>query len=311
MAGEYDWLGPLIGGALGGYGSSQGTTQTQGVAPEFQPLANAVSQRGMEIGNMGYTPYQGNLVAGFNPYQYAGFDMAAQRAMRSGGLNQQAESSLGQTLGGNYLGSGNPYAGANPYLEQNIQNTLGDVAKTYNQTVAPTMAATAYKSGSFGNAGQAEMEAASRDQLQRNMGRISGDMRMQDYGRQQDMWQQERNRMMQGLSMAPSIYGLGYAPSQYLQGIGGAMQAQGQKYLDADYSQFQQAQQWPFKTYDAMLAPFSTRAVGSSTTESSSPWAAALGGAMIGQRLWGAPSPTRATTYPAPYVDPTIYPWEG
>ena len=351
MAGEYDWLGPLIGGALGGYGASQGTTQTQGVAPEFQPLANAVSQRGMEIGNMGYTPYGGNLVSGFSPYQFAGMDMIANRATQGSPLLNQAEAAAGNILGGGAMGQtyrnpysdalnkftgaqtqvgSNPYAGANPYLEQNIQNTLGDVAKTYNQTVAPTMAATAYKSGSFGNAGQQEMEAASRDQLQRNLGRISGDMRMQDYGMQQGLaeadisrrmgaqqqdlarnsglygadlsrnagtWGQQNalnqqgyqsgmNNMLQALGMAPSIYSAGYMPGQQLLGIGGTMQQQGQRYLDADYSQFQQAQQWPFKTYDAMLAPFSTRAVESSTTESSSPWAGALGGAMIGGKLW-------------------------
>ena len=291
----YDWLGPLIGGALGAYGESQGNTTTQGVAPEFQPLANAVSQRGMEIGNMGYSPYTGSLVSGFSPYQYAGMDMTAQRAMQSGGLPQQAESSLGQTLGGTYLGAGNPYAGQNPYLEQNIQNTMGDMARTYNQQVAPTMAATALKSGSFGNSGAQEMEAASRDQLQRNMGRVSGDLRMQDYGMQQGMWGRERDRMLTALGMSPSIYGLGYAPSQQLMGIGGQMQQQGQKYLDSDYNQWQQAQNWPFKTYDAMLAPFSTRAVGSSTTEQGSPLAGAVGGAMLGQQLWGAPNPTYGT----------------
>jgi hypothetical protein len=186
MAGEYDWLGSLLGGAVGYMGSQGGntTTQTGGVSPQFQPLAGAAAQRGMDIGAMPYTPYQYNTVAGFNPYQFAGMDMTAQRAQQQGGLPQQAESALGNTLNGSYLGSGNPYAGANPYLEQNIQNTMGDMTKAYNQQVAPTMAATAYKSGSFGNSGQQEMENQSRNMLQQNLGRTSADMRMADYSNQ-------------------------------------------------------------------------------------------------------------------------------
>ena len=334
MAGEYDWLGALLGAGIGAYGERQGTTSTNSVSPEFQPLANAVSQRGLEFGNMPYNQYTGSLVSNFNPYQYAGMDMAAQRAMQQGGLPAQAEGALSNVLTGNTMmgqqmnpyanastaiGS-NPYAGANPYLEQNIQNTMGDMAKTYNQQVAPTMAATALRSGSFGNTGAQEMESASRDQLQRNMGRVSGDMRMQDYGMQQGLAEADINRrfqgratdinrnaniyeqmfgrnqqgfelsqgrMMTGLGLSPSIYGLGYVPSQQLQGVGGQMQQQGQRYLDSDYQQWQQAQNWPFKTYDAMLAPFSGAAVGSSTYQQGSPLSGAIGGAMLGSQLWG------------------------
>ena len=185
-----DW-GSLIGAGIGALGSSGGntTTQTQSLPAEFSQLGQAIGQRGVQIGNLPFQPYNYNQVANFNPYQFAGMDMTAQRAQQGGGVNAQAEQQLGSTISGNYLGSGNPYAGANPYLEQNIQNTLGDVANTYNQQVAPQMAAQAYKSGSFGNTGQQEMENQSRNMLQKNMGQISGNMRMQDYGNQQAMFQ--------------------------------------------------------------------------------------------------------------------------
>ena len=133
---------------------------------------------------------------------------------------------------------------------------------------------------------------AQQQDLARNSGLYGADLSRNagTWGQQnalnQQGYQSGMNNMLQALGMAPSIYSAGYMPGQQLLGIGGTMQQQGQRYLDADYSQFQQAQQWPFKTYDAMLAPFSTRAVGSSTTESSSPWAGALGGAMIGGKLW-------------------------
>ena len=298
MAGEYDWLGALLGGAAG-YAGSQGgntTTQSSGVAPQYQPLALQAAQRGMDIGNMPYTPYSGNTVAGFNPYQFAGMDMAAQRAQQQNGLPQQAEGELGKTLGGSYLGSGNPYAGANPYLEQNIQNTMGDMTKAYNQQVAPTMAATAYKSGSFGNTGQQEMENQSRNMLQQNLGRVSGDMRMADYGNQQSMWEQERNRMMNGLGQASNIYGLGYQPAQQMLGIGGTMQQQGQNELNSQYQQWQNAQQWPFTTGQYMNSTLNGSGAGSqqqTTAPGQNPVAGLLGGALLGNQIynnWNTPA---------------------
>ena len=349
MASYEDLIGPLIGG-IGGYFGSKGgntTTQTSQVAPEFSPLASAVAQRGMDIGNMPYNPYTGSLTAGFNPYQNAGFDMTANRATQGYGLPQQSEQALSNVLSGASTGPDrynpyadsvtsvgtNPYAGANPYLEQNIQNTLGDMTRSYNQNVAPSMAATAYKSGSFGNTGQAEMEAQSRNQLQQNLGRVSGDMRMQDYGMQQGLdesdiqrranaqaadysrnagtygqqnqlnqygYEAGQSRLMQGLGYSPSIYGLGYQPAQQMLGIGGTMQQQGQNDLNAQYGQFQQAQNWPFKTYDAMLAPFSTRAVGGTQTTTApggNVAAGVLGGAMLGGQLFNGVNGSNTPTY--------------
>jgi hypothetical protein len=290
------WLLNRFGSDSGGGGS----TSTQSFNPAFQPLADQVAQRGMQFGDMPYTPYPYSQTADFNPYQFAGMDMNADQAMNNQ-LPQYAQQGLTDTLSGAYLGGGgtNPYAGANPYLEQNISNTLGDITKNYNTSVAPTMAANAYQSGSFGNSGQAEMEAASRDQLQRNLGRTAGDMRMQDYGMQQDLAEKglnrnqqgfdaERNRMTQSLGLAPSIYGLGYAPGREMMGIGGTMQQQQQNVLDKQYGQFQDANQWPFKTYDAMMAPFGRASGGSTTTTGPSGNTAAglFGGAMMGNRLW-------------------------
>jgi hypothetical protein len=417
---DFDWLGSLIGGAAGYFGnkgSSQTTTTSQQVSPEFQPLAKAVAGRGMELGNMPYSPFGYNRVSDFNPYQYAGFDMIANQANNSR-LPQQAEAALGGVLGGGaqspqmwnpyigaqsntgsmnpYMGAsvstgGNPwegkttnvgsnaYAGANPFLEQNIQRTLGDMTTSYNQNVAPTMAATAFRSGSFGNTGQQEMENQSRDMLQRNLGSTAANMRMQDYTTQQGLaeaalnrsvstqladysrnaglaegglnrsmqgqiadlsrnaglyesamqramtgsmadlsrssglyesganramsgYQADMGRMMQGLNMAPSIYGMGYQPAQAMLGIGGTMQQQGQNVLNSMYSDWQDAQNWPFKTYDAMMAPFGRASGGQTTTRSPGGNAVAglFGGAMLGNKMFGGGQNTGINEYGLP-----------
>jgi hypothetical protein len=320
---DFDW-GALLGGALGYAGSQSGNTETSvdRVAPEFQPLAAAVGQRALEIGNMPYNPFPYSMVAGFSPYQFQGMDMIAQQAANNK-LPQQAQDALGGVLSGQ---TRNPYMGANPYLEQNIQNTLGDMTRSYNQNVVPAMDARALKSGSFGNSGLAQAEVESRRALQENLGRTSGNMRMQDYGMQQQLaeadiarrtgamqtdlmrnsglyenylnrgqtgYENAQSRMMQGLGMAPSIYGLNFMPYQQLMGAGGMMQNQAQKTIDAQYKQFQESQNWPFTTFNAMMAPFGRATGGISTTNTpTSPWGPALGGAMMGSDIWKSLFPT-------------------
>jgi hypothetical protein len=260
-------------GVLGSMGNDSQTVQNT-VPPEFSGLASQVAQRGGEIGNMPFNPYPYSQVADFNPYQYMGFDMGANQAM-NGQLPGQAQDLMGQTLDGGFLNN-------NPYLNQAIDQTLGDVTNQFNTTVAPTMAAQAMKSGSFGNTGFQEMEQNSRNQLADRLGGISNNMRMGAY-------EAERGRQMGALQMSPNINMMGYQPAEYLQGIGSTMQQQGQNELNSWYNQFQQAQEWPFKTFDAMMAPFG-RNIGSQTTQTGpagNPVSGMMGGAMMGNRFRG------------------------
>lgn len=349
-------IGSSVAGAAASYllndgGGGGGSTSSTGPDPRFNQLAQSVNERGQQIGNMEYQPYPYAMTAGFSPYQFAGFDMTADRAMNSD-LPWQAESALGGVLGGgNWYGpqqtdvgwnpmtgaqtqvGANPYAGANPYLEQNINSTLDDITQRFNTSVAPSMAAQAFQGGSFGNTGAAEMETQARQGLAKTLGQTAGNMRMQDYGMQQGLAESDisrrmgaqqtdiarnaglygqdisnrigaqqadmnrnlqgydaaQGRMMQGLGLAPSVYGLGYQPADRMLGIGGTMQQQQQNELNALYGQFQESQAWPFKTYDAMMAPFGRGVTGSTTTTSgpgTNTAAGLLGGAMMGNRMW-------------------------
>ena len=298
------WIGPVVGGILGAVGNSGSSSQTtqNSVPPEFSGLASQVGQYGQGFANLPYQPYPYAQVADFNPYQYAGFDMAANQAFNNQ-LPQQAQDNLSKTLSGGFMGSQgtNPYAGSNPFLEQNIQNTLGDMTKQFNMNVAPSMTTNALKSGSFGNSGLMEREDATRSQFAQDLGRTSGNMRMQDYTTQQGLaenqlnrtqgaFDAERNRQMGALGQAGNIYNLQYAPSQQLGAIGSTMQQQGQNQLNAQYGQFQEAQNYPFKIWDAMRAPFGgVNAGGTSTTTgpSGNPVAGLMGGAMLGSKVGG------------------------
>lgn len=328
------WIGPVVGGVLGLISSQQnsgGSTQQQ-VPSQLQPLLGAIGQRGMELGNLPYQPYQYSQVADFNPYQFAGMDMATQTAL-SNPIPGQAGSTLGNTLSGAYVGNPgqnpymgqtNPYSGSNPYLQSMIDIASGDITRQYNTNVAPSTAATALKSGSFGNTGFGDVEAQNRDALLRALGNTESGMRMQDYGmqqqlaesglnrnanlgeanlnRQQQAYENERQRMTQALSLAPSIYSMAFQPAETMMGLGGTMQQQGQNVLNSYYNQFQQAQQWPFQTYEAMLSPFKVNTGGTTTsTLPSNPVAGLLGGAMMGQQVW--PGTSSSTAY-NPWTDP-------
>lgn len=249
---DYSWIGPLI-GAVGGYLGSRGsdsTTTTNQLPSQLQPLAAGVAQRGIDIGNMPYTPYQGDRVAGFNPYQFAGMDQIANQAMGPQTTLSNANNFLGGLLGG---------YGQNEQADSLMRQTADETMGRLN--------ANAFSSGSFGNAGVAESGA-------RGIAKAQNDIRMQ------------------ALGAVPSISQAQYMPGQQLMNVGATMQQHGQNVLDANYSQYQDYMNWPFKTYDAMMAPFGRNLGGSSTTTGPQGNAAAgmLGGAMLGSRMqsgWG------------------------
>jgi hypothetical protein len=266
--------GAAVGVVGGMMNDGSGQTVSNSVPPEFSGLASNVAQRGQEIGNLPFSPYPYATVADFNPYQFMGFDMGANQALQ-GQIPGQAGDLASKTLSGGFLNS-------NPYLDSVVNNTLGDITNQFNTSVAPSMAATAMKSGSFGNTGYQEMEQNERNQLAKTLGGVSSNMRMGAYD-------SERNRQMGALQMSPQINALGYQPAEYLQGIGSTMQQQGQNVLNSWQNQFNQAQEWPFKTYDAMMAPFG-RNIGSQTTtsgQSGNPVAGLMGGAMLGNKMGG------------------------
>ena len=107
-----------------------------------------------------------------------------------------------------------------------------------------------------------------------------------DLARNAGIYQQGQGNILSGLGLSPNIESLGYQPSQYIQGVGGTLQQQGQNYLNNFYDQFQQSQQWPFQTLKAMGAPFGQN-IGSTQTMSQpgNPVAGLFGGAMLGNQV--------------------------
>lgn len=81
--------------------------------------------------------------------------------------------------GGQSTTSANPYSGMdNPYLNQQIQNAMGDVSSQIDSR---------FKGNAFGG-------TAHQQTLARELGRVGSNMRMQDYGQQQGLAENAVNR---------------------------------------------------------------------------------------------------------------------
>lgn len=94
-------------------------------------------------------------------------------------------------------GGVNPYLGqSNPYLQNNIDATMGDITRNYNLAVKPNTESSMVQSGSFGNSGLAQMQGEQQRNLAQTMGNTESQMRGQDYNNQQQMyqWDQGFNR---------------------------------------------------------------------------------------------------------------------
>src|SRR5512139_725824 len=133
-----------------------------------------------------------------------------------GGIGQQSQNYLSNVLGGSDLELGlnlasdpsgrliaaqtNPIRNnallglENPYLNQQIANAQGDVTDAYMQTTVPQLGYGYRQSGSYGNTGQEQLAMQAENQLQKNLGAISNDMRMQDYGLQANLQESDINR---------------------------------------------------------------------------------------------------------------------
>lgn len=184
----------------------------------------------------------------------------------------------------------NPFLGRdNPYLQQNIDATLGDVTRSYNLGVKPQTESSMVNSGSFGNSGLMEIQGEQQRQLGDTLGRTAGSMRLQDYGQQQDMykWDQGFDRALYN-----DAYGQQQQNLQTSVGLLGSLQG----YDANDTNNATTIQNTPMNYWqqfsngaNAIGQGYGTQ-TGTQTGGGSNPWVSALGGAQLGSSLakgWG------------------------
>lgn len=197
----------------GGGGSSTSTTE---IPKELKPLATAYSSKALNLANSPYQGYGGQQVADINGFQNSATTRLGQMLNYGDPAMNAARDTIAGSLRSGYAATNNPYgyidnggsnqaignggtnayAGQNPYLQQSIDAAMGDITRNYNNAVAPGLTTQMVSSGSFGNTGaQAATQNALND-LTKNLANTASGMRMQDYGTQQQLAENQINRNM-------------------------------------------------------------------------------------------------------------------
>lgn len=271
--------------------------------PEWaQPYSAGYLDRAQQTADRPFTGYGGERVAGFTPWQQQSLQAQAARATQGNPLLPAAQQALQQQFEGQQPdAAANPYLGeGNPYLTQSIDDAQGDMVRAWNTVQAPAFDTAMSRSGSFGNANVAQAAGFGADTLQRNLGRVSNDMRMADLtqrrqlgesfaSRQDAMTTSGRNRVLQALGMAPAMAEADYADIDRLGRAGAAAQQQEQRLLDDEYSRFTEERDYPLRQLDIMGNAIRNANPGSTTTTNApdpSVWSQVAGGALTAAQLW-------------------------
>jgi|SRR5882672_4771874 len=219
----------------------------------------------------------------------------------------------------------NPFLGqANPYLQQNIDAASADMVRNYNLSTQPAFNTAMAQSGSFGNAGVAQMNADAQNQLQKNLGNLSNSARMQDYNQQQSMYQYQQNLLNQqnqyqqtfgenqrqfNLGFDKSVYDTSYNQNMNNLQVGMGLLGNMNQYGQQDLTNATTQQNTPLSYFQQFsnMANGIGQGYGTNTNvtgSTSNPLAGALGGAQIGSALqnygnqqgwWGNSAPSYGT----------------
>ncbi len=201
--------------------------------------------------------------------------------------------------------SNNPYIGqSNPYLQANINNAQGDIVRNWNTAVQPAYNSAMVKSGSFGNAGVQQMNDNAALTTQKALGQVSDQMRMQDYGNQQNLYMQQQgidnSNYWNNNNFNRSLYNDAYSQNMNNLTTGMGLLGQLSGYNANDLTNANTIQNTPYNYWSQFSN--SANALGNgygtqtnTTGSTSNPIATALGGAQLGQSAmnwWNQQNPS-------------------
>lgn len=284
----------------GGGGQEVDNDPWGGQQPYLHDLFNqAHSLYGSGVGQQ---YYPGNTVAPFSDPTQMGFDMLMNRA---GGTPGQG--AMGGYLGNSLMSSGTDplmatayggFLGSNPYLDSVYDRGASQITDSFNQEIMPGLNAT------FGGGGRADSglhqlyagEAAG--EAQDALGNLAASIYAPAY-------ESERDRMMgaagdlsqQALGAAglmPTYDQMQRTNIQDVLNVGGALEDQSQRLIDADMARWNFGQQSPWQALGQYgnIVQGMPSGYGTTTTDpgSGSRIAGGVGGAMMGYGLSSIPA---------------------
>lgn len=266
----------------------------------MQPYQQNLFDKSQAIGSQAYTPFGQSTQVEANPMQQNAWQATYNRGMQGAPEVSAARDQMTSTINGDGFAN-NPYLQqSNPYLQSTIDSTLGDMTRNYNNTTKANTESSMAASGSFGNSGLQQIQGEQQRNLMQEQGRAAANLRFGDYQQQAQMYGQERDRQMAATAGAPGFSQVDYTDLNAMQQAGNSMQGQNQAERTANYNQYLDAREFPFKTLDAQSRTMGSGGVGSATYQQQQPvantGANVLGGAAAGYQLgqnfgmggWGA-----------------------
>lgn len=307
----------------GGGGGNQTVTNTVTLPNYVQPYAEQLMQRSADMSNQGVPQYGGQLTAGLNEDHERALQGIRERAVYGSPDINAARSNLTATMQGQYfkptdvnpyLGARNAYAGPNPYIDQAIQKTQGDISRSYAAGTGAQTLAQFRNAGAFGGSAMQETQDMQNRALGDALSNASSQMRMQDYGLQQQISAQdlarnsqlaesqyargdqnynaERQRQIQGMMFAPQLANTDYQDLQALLGVGDIRREASQANLSDAYQKWLNQVNAPYQQLETLASGIQGATGGGIARNSTSmnPYqtnrtASAIGGGLAGAGL--------------------------
>jgi hypothetical protein len=197
-----------------------GSSSTYTPDPEFKQAALQNYAFAQQVAQQPYQAYGGPRIAGFTQPQ-----QEAMAAIRESPL------SLGESMANFY----------NPYNQQVIQNTLGNI-ETQRLMQQQQSRAAAAKAGAYGGTRQAVQEALQQQAALQTGAQAAAQLAQQGFG--------------QAAALGAQDIGLRQQAAAGLQGVGAQQQAMNQANLDLAYQDFMRQQNYPLQQLQILQQGF-------------------------------------------------------
>lgn len=204
------------------------------------PYVTNMLGQGQALGQQGYQGYMGPLTAGESAPQSAAFQGIANLTVPTSEMGNFQPTSFTET------GTAQQYM--NPYLTAALQPQI-DEARRQAQIQRIADAGRLTKAGAYGGSRQAIMESETNRNLLQNLAGITGAGYSTAFDKAQQQFNTEQDRA-RAAQDAANVYGLGALSKQAE--LGAAQRAIESEGIGADYAQFKEERDFPYKQVQYM-----------------------------------------------------------
>lgn len=263
------------------------TPVTQTTKPELTPEQKQIIGLAMpgvtQFASKVPQRYGGSTVAGFDPSQTAGQEMALRAAGTQGEVASNAADASNYYLDGRIWDPAN-----NPGLRGAIDAAVRPIGEQLTEKALPAIRGEAVTTGNFGSSRQGIAEGIATREASRAAGDTAAKIAQNEY-------ETNVNAQLKAMGLVPTVQQAQLAPATTTSGVGDVRQALQQALLNEQVSGFNYDEWAPFLQSKELIGLASGIPGAGATTTGSTPQAnpltSALGGAAAGASLGSAIMP--------------------